>query len=170
MKLLRGTLAFLLLSACTSSPTSPTPKIGLKVGAGPSLEASLSFERETSEARSGKDTVGRWAKASRAGGPRLTGIMAPPTATDFSVSLVTATGFTVNRGVGFPAPADRWSVLVVDTVTGAVAWQSIAVSGASVAVTGLTTGRGYRVYVAWAQFSTSASLTGNTFLGVTTPA
>lgn len=159
MKSFVAILGFLLLSGCTSSPTSATPKFSLNIGAGPSLGALLSFDHWPAESATqergaeglpgGKEgTMGRWAKARRNGGPNSGGLQAAPVLADFSLGVVTSTTIPVNRAGAIPAPADRWGIMVINQATRVVSFQNIA-AGTPITATGLVTFTTYEVRIAW---------------------
>lgn len=93
--------------------------------------------------------MGRHRAKLMAGSAAATGFTSPPLVTDFSLALNTATSENITRIAGFPPTADRWTVIVVDALTGAITFQNTAL-GSPINATGLTTGRVYRVYMAWA--------------------
>lgn len=84
-----------------------------------------------------------------AGTAAATGFTSAPLVTDFSLALNTLTSENVTRIAGFPPTADRWTIIVVDVLNGQIAFQNTAL-GSPINATGLTTGRAYRVYMAWA--------------------
>lgn len=92
--------------------------------------------------------MGKWASGRKKGSAAFLGSVTAMSGTDFVVSLLTATSFTMTRTPALVAPADRWIVQVVDTALGSIAFTTFNV-GPGLAVTGLTTGRTYSVYAAW---------------------
>lgn len=92
--------------------------------------------------------MGKWASAKKHGSQGAFGQFAGPLVAGFSLGVVTATTIPVNRAASYPPGVDRWGVMAVNTLTGAISFENITTLAALTA-TGLVSGQTYRVYVYW---------------------
>lgn len=156
---MKCTLLILLLAlsvSCGSTRNSVTPKLRVNITAGPSLEASLSFEQLSLKRPESEVIVGKWASQKKHGTARQFGQIAGPRAASMAIINITQTTFQVTYADALPLGAAQYAANTVRVSDGQPGNVNAGPSSPRT-VSGLTANTSYRVYGFYANGAVAAS-------------